>query len=75
MIYYIYAGYYELYVTNKHLNRPFVQVYMAESVNAANAYLTDVDDHIFIDEDLKDYFDEFNGLFNVKNGLPELMED
>lgn len=70
----IYAGYYEIYVTNKKLNKPYTLIYQAATATEANAYLMDVDDHILLDEDLKG-IEFYNVLITIKNGLPVLIEE
>ena len=66
----IYAGYYEIFVTTKRLKKPYMLQYQAATTAEANAYLQDIDDHIFIDYDL-DGIEYFTDLMEVKNGLPE----
>lgn len=68
----IYAGYYEIFVTDKKLKKPYVLQYQAATEYEANAYLMDIDDHIFVDKDLPgiDYFTE---VMEVKNGRPQLL--
>lgn len=74
MIYKVYAGYYEIYVTDKFLKKPLTLVYEAATVSELSAYLMDIDDHILFDIDIYDGCD-CNAVFRTKNGKPEVIED
>jgi hypothetical protein len=65
--YRVYDGYYEVYVTDKQLDKPYTLVYVATTKSELSAYLMDVDDHIFVDIDIYDGCD-CNGVFRAENG-------
>lgn len=74
MIYNIYSGYYEIYVTDKKLKKPLILTYQAANINELNAYLMDVDDHILVDIDIYDGCD-CNAVFKTVYNKPEIIED
>lgn len=51
----VYAGYYELYVTDKEMPRPFVLVAEFDNVPDAEAYVEECDDYMLLDRDLIPY--------------------
>lgn len=72
--YKIYAGYYEIYVTNKNLEKPFMLQLETQDIAEVNEYLNNIDDHILFDIDVYDGCD-CNDVFKVVNGKPEVIED
>ena len=72
--YKIYAGYYEIYVTDKNLEKPFTLQLETQDITEVNEYLNNIDDHILVDIDVYDGCD-CNAVFKVVNGKPEVIED
>lgn len=72
--YKIYAGYYEIYVTNKNLEKPFMLQLETQDVTEVTEYLNNIDGHILVDIDVYDGCN-CNAVFKVVNGKPEVIED
>lgn len=67
----VYAGYYEFFICKGELKKPYMLQFEGEE-DIIEDFLKDCDDHILIEEGLN--FDN-NGVFTIKNGLPELIEE
>lgn len=67
----VYAGYYELFICKGELKKPYMFQF-EEDENEIEDFLNDCDDHVLIEEGLNF---ESNGVFTIKNGLPELIEE
>lgn len=72
--YKIYAGYYEIYVTNKNLEKPFMLQLETQDVTEVTEYLNNIDGHILVDIDVYDGCN-CNAVFKIVNGKPEVIED
>lgn len=48
----VYAGYYELYITDKEMPKPYVLVAEFDNVPDAEYYVEEVDDWMWLDRDL-----------------------
>ena len=81
MKYKIYAGYYEIYVTESELNKPYMLQLETDSVDEACEYLDEIDDTILIEESIADEIGNYNFMIRIENGEvkevfnePDLME-
>lgn len=48
----VYAGYYELYITDKEMPRPYVLVAEFDNVPDAEDYVVETEDYMLLDRDL-----------------------
>ena len=64
MKYKIYAGYYEIYVTESELNKPYMLQLETDNVNEVHEYLDEIDDTILVEESIADEIENYN----LKNG-------
>lgn len=48
----VYAGYYELYITDKEMPRPYVLLEEFDNVPDAEEYCYEIDDYTLLDSDL-----------------------
>ena len=71
----IYAGYYELFVTDKQLKEPYMLIYSSDKKTEILQQLNNCDDWILADNSLIDWIDFYNASFNVKNGLPVITDE
>lgn len=77
----VYAGYYELYITDKEMPRPYVLVAEFDNVPDAESYVEETEDWMLLDRDLipdstycwdgDDYKDH---TFNLAEMLAEVWE-
>jgi len=81
MKYKIYAGYYEIYVTESELNKPYVLQLETDSVDEVREYLDEIDDAVLTEESIADEIGNYNFMIRIKNGEvkevlnePDLME-
>lgn len=72
---YIYAGYYEIYVTEKRLKKPRVLIYTAATPSEANAFLMDVDDHILLDINLINKIDFYSEIIKINGDKIEVVNE
>lgn len=68
MKYKIYAGYYEIYVTESELNKPYILQLESDNIDEVYKYLDNIDDAILIEESIVDEIGKYNYTIQVKNG-------
>lgn len=68
MKYKIYAGYYEIYVTETELNKPYVLQLETDSIDEVREYLEDIDDAVLTEESIADEIGNYNFMIRIKNG-------
>lgn len=68
MKYKIYAGYYEIYVTESELNKPYMLQLETDSIDEVREYLDEIDDTILIEESIADEIENYNVIIRIKNG-------
>ena len=74
MKYKVYAGYYEIYVTESDLDKPYMLQFESDDSDEVLGYLEDIDDTILVEDSIADEVCNYNFRVEVKNGKPELME-
>lgn len=74
MKYKVYAGYYEIYVTESELDKPYELQYEFDDPDEVLGYLADMDDTILVEDSIADEVCNYNFRVEVKNGKPELVE-
>lgn len=74
MKYKVYAGYYEIYVTESELDKPYMFQFETDDEKEIFDYLDDVDDTILV-EDLLGWEDYGYQQVTVNNGKPDLIDD
>lgn len=74
MKYKIYAGYYEIYVTESELSEPYVLQLETDSIDEVREYLDDIDDAVLTEESIADEIGNYNFMIQIENGKPELVE-
>lgn len=74
MKYKVYAGYYEIYVTESELDKPYVLQYEFDDPDEVLGYLAEIDDTILVEDSIADEVCNYNFRIEVKNGKPELVE-
>lgn len=57
--FYIYAGYYELYISTEPMNYPYTLQAEYKSINQAINYCESIGDHIIYCESVKDYLPDY----------------
>lgn len=75
MKYKIYAGYYEIYVTETELDKPYVLQLETDSIDEVREYLDDIDDAVLTEESIADEIGNYNFMIRIKNGKVELVEE
>lgn len=73
--YKIYAGYYEIYVTECELNKPYMLQLETDSIDEVREYLDDIDDAVLTEESIADEIGNYNFMIRIENGKPELVEE
>lgn len=68
MKYKIYAGYYEIYVTESELNKPYMLQLETNNVNEVREYLDEIDDAVLVEESIADEIGNYNFMIRIKNG-------
>lgn len=74
MKYKVYAGYYEIYVTESELDKPYELQYEFDDPDEVLGYLADMDDTILVEDSIADEVCNYSFRVEVKNGKPELVE-
>jgi len=74
MKYKIYAGYYEIYVTETELDKPYVLQLETDSIDEVREYLDDIDDAVLTEESIADEIGNYNFMIRIENGKVELVE-
>lgn len=74
MKYKVYAGYYEIYVTESELDKPYMFQFETDNEKEVFDYLEDVDDTILVEDSIADEICNYNFRVEVKNGKPELVD-
>lgn len=74
MKYKIYAGYYEIYVTETELDKPYVLQLETDSIDEVREFLDDIDDAVLTEESIADEIGNYNFMIRIKNGKIELVE-
>ncbi len=74
-MYNIYAGYYEYFITDKKLKKPYVLTYSTEKKEDILQKLDELDDWILVDDSLTDWIDNYNAVFIVRKGLPFVIDE
>lgn len=74
MKYKVYAGYYEIYVTESELDKPYELQYEFDDPDEVLGYLAEMDDTILVEDSLgwEDY--GYQQVI-VNNGKPDLIDD
>ena len=75
MKYKIYAGYYEIYVTESELNKPYVLQLETDSIDEVREYLDEIDDAVLTEESIADEIGNYNYMIRIENGKVELVEE
>ena len=75
MKYKIYAGYYEIYVTESELNKPYMLQFESDSIDDVREYLDDIDDAVLTEESIADEIGNYNFMIRIENGKVELVEE
>ena len=75
MKYKIYAGYYEIYVTESELSEPHVLQLETDSIDEVREYLDDIDDAVLTEESIADEIGNYNFMIRIENGKVELVEE
>ena len=75
MKYKIYAGYYEIYVTESELNKPYVLQLETDSIDEVREYLDEIDDAVLTEESIADEIGNYNFMIRIENGKVELVEE
>lgn len=68
MKYKIYAGYYEIYVTESELNKPYMLQLETDNIDEVIEYLDDIDDAVLVEESIADEIGNYNFMIRIKNG-------
>lgn len=74
MKYKVYAGYYEIYVSQTPLSLPRTFLFETDNPSEVLDYLSDIDDAILVEDSISDEIDNYNFLFEVKDGNVELVD-
>lgn len=75
MKYKIYAGYYEIYVTESELDKPYMLQFETDSIDEVREYLDDIDDAVLTEESIADEIGNYNYMIRIENGKVELVEE
>lgn len=68
MKYKIYAGYYEIYVTESELNKPYMLQLETDSIDEVREFLDDIDDTVLTEESIADEIGNYNLMIRIENG-------
>ena len=74
MKYKVYAGYYEIYVSQTPLDKPYILLVESDDSNVVLCYLEDIDDTILVEDSIADEVPNYNFRFEIKNGNIELVD-
>ena len=74
-MYNIYAGYYEYFITDKKLKKPYVLTYSTAEKGEILQRLDKLDDWILVDDSLTDWIDNYNAVFKIRNGRPFVIDE
>lgn len=75
MKYKVYAGYYEIYVTESELDKPYMLQFESDDADEVLDYLEDIDDTVLVEDSIADEIPNYNFRFEIKNGNIELVEE
>jgi hypothetical protein len=74
MKYKVYAGYYEIYVSQSELSKPRVLQFESDDADKVLDYLEDIDDTVLVEDSIADEIPNYNFRFEIKNGNIELVD-
>ena len=74
-MYNIYAGYYEYFITDKKLKKPYVLTYSTAEKGEILQRLNELDDWILVDDSLTDWIDNYNAIFKIRKGRPFITDE
>lgn len=74
MKYKVYAGYYEIYVSQSELSKPRVLQFESDDADKVLDYLEDIDDTVLVEDSIADEIPNYNFRFEIKNGNVELVD-
>ena len=75
LVFYVYAGYYELYISTEPLALPRVFQQMFDHIEDAIAYCEDLDDNIVYCENVKEYLPDYIYEYNQENNYQYFKEN
>lgn len=68
MKYKVYAGYYEIYVTESELNKPYILQFETDDADEVLEYLDEIDDTVLVEKSIADEIGNYNLMIRIKNG-------
>lgn len=74
-MYNIYAGYYEYFITDKKLKKPYVLTYSTAEKREILQRIDELDDWILVDNSLTNWIDNYNAIFKTRKGLPLVTDE
>lgn len=74
-MYNIYAGYYEYFITDKKLKKPYVLTYSTAEKREILQRIDELDDWILVDNSLTNWIDNYNAIFKIRKGLPLVTDE
>lgn len=74
MKYKVYAGYYEIYVSQSELDKPYMLQFESDDADKVLDYLKDIDDTVLVEDSIADEIPNYNFRFEIKNENIELVD-